>query len=310
MIFGTPISWFINEVFSAVLILFVLSYISRQKKPFICGLELLAYMLGAGVFENIGVWGNTYNYSTARVMMFGKVPVAILLVEGAIFYMAFQLVQKLKLPKWAMPLGVGFLASVQDLTLDPASVYDKHLVLGKLLGQWNWNHHYTGGILGIPFFNFSGWLTMMLYFTAAILLGRYLSKKINRKWFSVSYPCLAAILMLILIASPVNLFLLYGFPFAQMNQKIPELIMLIFNYAVTFSFLTYFVFRAKKVDWKGSRMVFVTPLVLHIYALINSIVNGINFAIPLIIIVAILHLGYLALIYQKTKRESDILKTN
>ena len=164
MVFGTPISWFINEVIAVVLFCIVTVHILKGKDPVHRLLELFFYMLTAGIFENIGVWQHIYDYSTCRIMMFGKVPIAILLVEGVILYATVELMEKVHVPGWVLPFGCGVLSSVQDMTLDPASVFDLHEIEGELEGQWNWTAHYEGGFVDIPFFNFSGWLTMMLFF--------------------------------------------------------------------------------------------------------------------------------------------------
>ncbi len=302
MIFGTPISWFINEIFSVVLILIVAAHICKQKKPFIKGLELIGYILGAGIFENIGVFVKVYNYSTDRILMFGKVPISILFIEGAIFYVSFHFVKKLALPKWSIPFGVGLLSSVQDMALDPACVYDIHRVAKTTLGQWNWGNYYNGGFLSIPFYNFSGWFAMMFYFTTGILLGRYFSKKIKRRSFDIAYPFLAMIFMVLLLVSPLNQFLLFAMPFAQMHQKIPELIMLILLYGISIVILLSFTWKAGKVSWANSGLVFIIPLFLDAYAIVNSIANGIKFVLPTIVIVAVLHLAYLFWAFRKTAK--------
>ena len=141
MVFGTPISWFINEVIAVVLFCIVTVHILKGKDPVHRLLELFFYMLTAGIFENIGVWQHIYDYSTCRIMMFGKVPIAILLVEGVILYATVELMEKVHVPGWVLPFGCGVLSSVQDMTLDPASVFDLHEIEGELEGQWNWTAH-------------------------------------------------------------------------------------------------------------------------------------------------------------------------
>lgn len=173
MIFGTPISWFINEIIGTVLFMVCLIHALKCENPVNRMLEIICYVLTAGIFENIGVWQGIYDYSVDRVMMFGKVPFAILFIEGAIVYFAMTLMECINVPAWALPFGAGLLASVQDMTLDPSSVYDIHEVSNGVKGQWNWAQHYEGGIAGIPFFNFSGWFTMVMFFMIFVQLGRY-----------------------------------------------------------------------------------------------------------------------------------------
>ena len=84
MIFGTYISWFINEIIAFILLMLCVVHISKSKDPIHRLLELICYIVTAGIFENIGVFGNVYYYSLDRVMMFGNVPsVNIALTDGA-----------------------------------------------------------------------------------------------------------------------------------------------------------------------------------------------------------------------------------
>lgn len=78
MIFGTPISWFINEIIASVLFLLCIVHILKNEKPIQKLLELFCYVLTAGIFENIGVWAGIYDYSLHRILLFGRVPFAVL----------------------------------------------------------------------------------------------------------------------------------------------------------------------------------------------------------------------------------------
>lgn len=82
MIFDTPISWFINEIIASILFIICIVHISKGKNAIHRMLELFCYVLTAGIFENIGVWAGIYDYSVNRIMMFGKVPFAILFLVG------------------------------------------------------------------------------------------------------------------------------------------------------------------------------------------------------------------------------------
>jgi len=302
MIFGTPISWFINEMIAAILLLVCIAHAVRREKPIVRLLELFCYMLTAGIFENIGVWRNVYYYSVDRIMMFGKVPLSILFMEGVILYAAMLLVEHLRLPKWAMPLGVGVLASIQDMTLDPSSVFDLHNISGVMEGQWNWTKHYAGGFVDIPYFNFSGWMTMMVFYTAAILIGRRIYEKKRKDWIGIAYPIAATAATLLLLVSPVNQFLLYAMPFAEMNNKTAELTMLIINFTVSIFFLLKFARYDKPFAGKQDKIMLYIPAFLHVYAFAGSIILGISAAILPITIVALIHCGYLFLIYRKCRR--------
>lgn len=300
MIFGTPISWFINEVIIMILFFIVLVHILKTDDSVHRMLELFFYMLTAGIFENIGVWQNIYDYSTCRIMMFGKVPVAVLLVEGIILYSAVELMEKIKVPMWVLPFGCGVLSSVQDMTLDPASVYDLHNIEGVIEGQWNWTAHYDGGFVDIPFFNFTGWLTMMLFFMTLCMVGRTLYRKKKKEWIGYVYPIFAMIGTLILQCT-INMFLLFMVPIFPMYQKNPELIMLIVCFSVSIFFVLRFAKYDKPYDANRDRLMFMIPVFLHIYAMISVVILGITKAILPCTIVIVLHCGYLFFVYKKIK---------
>ncbi|MGN1192052.1 MAG: carotenoid biosynthesis protein [Dorea sp.] len=298
MIFGTPISWFINEIISSILFLICMIHAIKSEKSIQRVLELICYVLTAGIFENIGVWQGIYDYSVNRIMMFGKVPIAILLLEGAIVYSVMLLMERIHLPAWALPFGAGLLASVQDMTLDPSSVYDLHEFQGKLEGQWNWTQHYDGGIVGIPFFNFSGWFTMVLFFMIFVQIGRYAYGKKRKEWIGYFYP-FAAILETLICLVTINQFLIFGVPFAEMYSEIPEFIMLCINLGVSIFIVIKFAKYDLAFEWKKHSLMFWMPVFLHFYALISCVVIGISKSIPTVIIVAVLHCIYLGYVYKK-----------
>ena len=90
MIFGTPITWFITEIFASVLFVICLIHAAKQEHGIIRLLELLAFILYSAIFENIGVFMDIYDYNVNRIMMIGKVPIEILMLEGVIFYVALR----------------------------------------------------------------------------------------------------------------------------------------------------------------------------------------------------------------------------
>ena len=299
MIFGTPISWFINKIIASVLFLLCIVHILKNEKPIQKLLELFCYVLTAGIFENIGVWAGIYDYSLHRILLFGRVPFAVLFLEAVIVYSAVTCGEVPRLPKWALPFAAAVLASIQDMTLDPSSVYDLHTFGASQEGQWNWAAHYEGGFAGIPFFNFSGWLTMVLFFTACIQAGRFLAKKYNKTWLNYAYPFFSVLVTVLLLVSPLNQFLLYAMPFVPMNTKTAELIMLCINYCVCIFILLRFAKYSPAQEIRKNGIAFAIPIFLHLYALVSSILLGITYAVPVILIVAVLHCGYIIFVYRK-----------
>lgn len=299
MIFGTPVSWFINEVIASALLIIVIVHILNNEKPLQRLLELFCFILTAGIFENIGVWAGMYDYSLHRILMFGKVPLSILFIEGVILYATMNLAERVDLPKWATPFMAGVLSSVQDMTLDPASVYDLHTFGTSTEGMWNWTQSYTGGFVSIPYYNFSGWLTMMLYFTACIQIGRHLVEKTGKKWLSYAYPFISIVVTVLLLVSPINQILLY---LLMLGNKTTELAMLCINYAVCLFIMLHFARYTNRFDRKRDWIVFFLPIFLHAYALVSCIVLGISQAVLPVVIVIVLHGAYLAYAYRRMSK--------
>ena len=306
MIFGTPVSWFITEILSMVLLFVCMAHMAKQENPELKIFEFIAFIILAGSFENIGVYCEDYIYDTHRILMFGKVPISILIIEASIFYMSFGLTEYLNMPVWAKPVVVGLFSSVQDITIDASYVNDTHLFDGVLSGQWNWKYRYDGGIAGVPYHNFSGWFTMMMFFAIAILLGRWLYRKHNRnRIIGYLYPFGAILLALLLIISPINVFLINSTPIFPMNQEIPGLVMLILKYAVGVAILIIYRNRIKPVNIEKDWLYLVLPMVLHVYDLIYAFAAGITIAYAPCIIVTAIHGIYLWIVYMKSLAISE-----
>ena len=250
MIFGTPVTWFIVEVIAAILFLVCIVHASRQEHGILRVLELLGFVFYSAIFENIGVFTDIYDYNLNRVMMIGKVPIEILLIEAVIFYASLQLVAKLRLPNWAKPFAVGFLSSFQDMSLDPAAVFDLHKLDGVLSGQWNWTPRYDGTFFGIPFFNFSGWMYLMAYYTAAVLVGRWLYAKYKKEAIGYLYPFVGGLAGVLLLVSPLTQFLLFGMPFVPIYTRGAEIALLAVNFAVGLGLLLRFQKLGERFDLK------------------------------------------------------------
>jgi len=302
MIFGTPITWFIVEVIAAVLFLVCIVHASKQEHGIQRVLELLGFVFYAAIFENIGVFTHIYDYNLNRVMMIGKVPIEILLIEAVIFYASFQLVTKLRIPHWAKPFAIGFLSSFQDMSLDPAAVFDLHLLDGIQSGQWNWTPRYEGAFFGIPFFNFSGWMYLMAYYSAAVLVGRWLYAKYNKEAIGYLYPFVGGLLGVVLLVSPLTQFLLFGMPFFPIYTRGAEIALLVVNFAVGLGLLLRFQKLDSPFDLKVDYPIFVIPLILHLVDIILAFALKLEAAYIPVVSVSLIHLGYLGFVYLKGKK--------
>ena len=308
--FNSPLTWVLAEVFSVVLLLICTIHAVKREKPAIRLLELYGFVLAAGLFENVGVAANIYDYNLNRFLLFGKVPFAILFFEAVIVYASLLLAERLKLPKWAIPLAVGFFASVQDMTIDPSAVFDTHTLDGVLSGRWNWqNMGYADGLFGIPFFNFSGWLYMVAYYTAFILIGRWLHKKYEdakyNEWIGIAYPILAGIFVPLALATPINTFLLFVFPFYPLHTRTPELVMMIINLAVPFVLLLLYGKLKYKIDLQKDWVIFFIPVSLHIWDVIIAFFQKIESAYFPSIVIGLLHIGLLGYYYFANQQLED-----
>ena len=305
---STPITWAIAEILAFFLFFYVLVDAMKKgdnKTRIFRVLELFGFIVYAGIFENIGVLGNTYNYSLNRLVMVGVVPLSLLVIEAVIFYSALQFAEKLKFPKWSIPIVVGFLGVLQDLTIDPAAVFDLHMVDGVMEGRWNWTLHYDGLLFGIPFFNFIGWFMLMFYYTALIQLGRKLHEKSGYKRNrGVAYIILAPILGVLLIISPLTRFLLFLYPiFPLFLNRTAEIVMLSIIAVITVATLIKCRKRSFDYDYKEYSVIWIVPLILHVFDIVLAFSLGIAIAYVPVLLFAAIHLGYIA--YYLFKKNID-----
>ncbi|SEJ58874.1 carotenoid biosynthesis protein [Demequina mangrovi] len=308
MIFGTPVSWFLFEVLSVAVFFASLIHATRRPAATRHVLTLLGFVTFAAIFENIGVWQHVYDYSTDRIMMIGRVPLSILLVEAVGVYCALWLATHLRLPWWVAPFLAGLVGSVQDMTIDPSNVFDVHTIDGVASGQWNWTMTYDGGFFGIPVFNFSGWFTMILYYCFAVALIQRLAERKDIGWLKTGGPLIAILPALIVLVSPINLFLLYGWPLAAQGTLVAESIMLVLNLSVA----TFLVLRYAKLDrpldLKRDWIVFAIPVVLHVWDIVLAFAAQIEIAYVPSVVIGAIHIAALAFVVRAGLRARAALE--
>lgn len=322
MIFGTYASWLLVEIFSVVLFLITMNHAMKQDKPFIRVLELFGFVLGAAIFENVGTnVVHTYYYDARRLMMFGGVPLEILLMEASIWYAAFNLVKKLNVPVWAIPIIVGLFGSVQDMTIDPSAVFDTYTLSqpiadvingthpgalgnGIMSGQWNWtNPGYDGGFFGIPFYNFSGWMYLMFFYSAYVLMGRWLTNKFKSNVIAISYPFIAGVLQALSFSNIVFRYLLFGNSDPSLSTANSELSVLILNFSIAIALIIIYRKRLKYIDIKKDGLIFFgLPVIMHLYDIIYAFAMGTTVAYAPAIIVSAIHFTYLFLVFKQNKK--------
>ncbi len=309
----SPFSWVIYEILSAFLFIVVISdAIKRNEEDnkLIRVFEIIGYVVYAVIFENIGVLSQTYNYSFHRFMMFGVVPLSIPLFEASIFYSSLLFSERFEFPKWTRPFVVAFIGMLVDFSLDPVSIADTQKFGNVIESRWMWEYHYNNTFFGIPYFNFTGWFVLMFYYTSLIIIGRSFYEKFENKFnYGIIYIIISIIIGDILILSPITLFIMYAWPFAQpFENRTAEIIMLLIIIIITISTLIFARIRQKynksieqsivdniKYNLKNNKTMWFVPLSIHILNLLITIVLGLSSVyIPVLLfgLINFIYIGY------------------
>jgi hypothetical protein len=273
-----PIDWLVQDIIAILLALFVMAFIiRREKRPAVVILEMFAFVfLYASIYENAAIVMGLYSYGRSLVMI-GFVPASIPLIEACVLITGIWFLEKTSVPKWAWAPIVGLFGMLQDFSLDPLAIRQIHTVGGVTSGRWNWliDPATDPNILGIPVFNFPGWMLIMLYGTICLLVGRWWYKKSGyRPLVGCVYPFIAMFTALLLMISPISRLLLWLEPFFDKGQPI-EWVMLAFHLIVPTTLLIFL--------WRG-RMntrftmadlpIFIVPIALHLSDIVFTIVGG------------------------------------
>ena len=307
MIGNFPITWIIMEVMSVVLFAICMRHALNSDRPKQKLFELCCFILAAAIFEHVGVLGGNYWYSQERFMMFGLLPLSILLIEAVIMYSAMTLFEYTNMPKWSIIFFVGILSTIQDMTIDPVYVNDIYVFDGVAQGHWNWDIYYDTTFFGIPFFNFSSWFYMTGIYAGFMLLGRHLYEKTKKEWVGICYPFVSAFLLIVALV-PTALLLVK--PVYSDNSTFKfwyELIALIVNFAFAIVLMAKYWKKMSPVNLKKDGIViFAIPALLHLYDIIVGFALGIEKSyIPVLVFTAI-HMVYLFFVYRKSKKASQV----
>ena len=153
--------------------------------------------------------------------------------------------------------------------------------------RWNWLIASTDvNILKIPVFNFPGWMLIMLYGSACLLIGRWWYRKSGyRPVVGYVYPFAAMIAALLLMISPISNLLLWLGPIFQKGSPI-EWILLAFHLMVPCALLI-FLWRGRmaKRFTRDDLPVFIVPTVLHLSDIVFTVIGG-HFEILWIVLLA------------------------
>jgi hypothetical protein len=228
--------------------------------------------------------------------MAGLIPLSILLIEAALLYSSMVLFEHLKMPKWTAIWVVGFLCVFQDFSMDPVYINNTYLYDGVMSGQWNWAFKYDETFFGIPFQNFSGWIYMTGVYAAMIYLGNWFSKKYNKSWVKTATPFISG-LFLIIPLSAIGMLVIDGG-----GARTPELVKLVLNCAFPIILMIIYWNKMEPIDLKKDNIIFVVPIILHLYDLAVGFGLGISKSYIPITVCAVIRFVYLFYLYRKAKK--------
>ncbi len=273
-----PWTWLVQDIVALGLMVYVVICIyKREDHPVQKLLEVVAFIfLYASIYENAAIVMGLYSYGRSLVMI-GFVPASVPIIEACVLVIGFWFLEKTKVPAWAKPPIIGLFGMLQDFSLDPLAVRQVYTTAGVTSGRWNWliDPSNYPNILNIPVFNFSGWMLIMLYGSATILIGRWWYKKAHfNKVVGIVYPFLSMIAAFLLMISPVSNFLLWLQPVFAKGQSI-EWVMLVFHLTLPVLLLWLFWHGRNSApydvkDWP----IFVIPTLLHLSDVAFTLIGG------------------------------------
>ncbi len=293
-----PTDWLLQDIIVILLSLFVLAFIiRREKRPFVVILEMFAFVfLYASIYEDAAGVRGLYTFGRSLVMI-GFVPASIPLIEACVLITGFWFLEKTSVPKWAWAPIIGLFGMLQDFSLDPLAIRQVHTVGEVTSGRWNWliDPMTDVNILGVPVFNFPGWMLIMFYAAVCLLIGRWWFEKSGfRSWVGYVYPFVSMIVAFILMVSPISQFLLWLGPIFQKGQSI-EWVMLAFHLLLP-ALLLIFLWRGKMTDdfTMDDLPIFIVPTVLHLSDILFTIMGGFTEILWIVLLASVIQTAILA----------------
>jgi len=300
-----PWTWLVQDIIAILLSLFVLVYIIRRDKhPGVLILEAFAFVfLYASIYENAATTIGLYSFGRSLVMI-GFVPASVPLIEVCVLITGFWFLEKTSLPDWTKPPIIGLFGMLQDFSLDPLAIRQVYTTTGGTSGRWNWLINPTDvHILNVPVYNFSGWMLIMLYGSACLLIGRWWYRKSGyRPVVGYVYPFVAMCAALLLMISPLSNMLLWLGPVFQKGD-FSELIMLAFHLLVPIALLV-FIWRGRMTghftvnDWP----ILVVPTVLHLSDILFTVIGGYKEILWIVLLSSFAQSALLLFVYLRARR--------
>jgi hypothetical protein len=300
-----PLPWFFADIFTLGVSLYLLVVLVRRARhPAVAILEGAAFIfLYAGVFENFATWNGWYIYGRS-LLMIGEVPLSVPLMEACVFITGLWLLDALRVPDFVKPFVLGWLGMLQDLSLDPVAVRQIFTADGVTSGRWTWLFPPdAANFYHIPVYNFPGWMLIMLYGSAFILLGRWWFRRSGEKpWVGYVYPLAAPVLALLAMVSPLSQFLLWLGPWFMKGNSV-EWVMLGFH--LSFPILLLAIFwrgRMKRAfQFPADVPVFLIPTLFHGFDIACAIIGGYGEVLGLVLLASFIETAFLCLIFWRSR---------
>ncbi len=295
-----PAQWLLADVLTVlVTLLVVLFVVLKSRHPAVALLECFGFVfLYASIYENFAVVQGWYVYGRS-LLMIGDVPLSVPLIEMDVLVTGLWLLERMQVPDWCKPFIVGLLGMLQDFSLDPVATRQIFTVDGVTSGRWSWLLPSGAvNIFGIPVYNFPGWMLIMLYASAWLLLGRWWFKRSGyRPAVGYAYPLAAILLALLTMVSPLSQFLLWLAPFGSKGGG-AEWVMLGFHLLFPAGLLAF--------AWRGrmrsllspadSLPIFAAAGLFHLSDILFALANGYANILGLVLTASLVHLGLLGLV--------------
>jgi hypothetical protein len=272
-------------------------------------LELFAFIfVYASIYENAAIVMGLYSYGRSLVMI-GFVPISVPLIEAMVLITGIWFLEKTSLPKWAWAPIVGLFGMLQDFSLDPLAIRQVHTVGGVTSGRWNWliDPATDPNILGVPVFNFPGWMLIMLYGTFCLLVGRWWYKKSGyRTWVGIVYPFLTMLAALLLMISPISRFLLWLAPFFDKGQPI-EWVMLAFHLIVPIVLLIFLWRGRMNAHFTADDLpIFIIPIALHLSDITFTLLGGFTEILWIVLLASAVQIAFLLFAWLKNRGDAGV----
>ncbi len=207
-----PTPWLLADILALAITMLVLIFIiQKSRHPVVALLEGFAFVfLYASIYENFAVVQNWYVYGRS-LLMIGDVPLSVPLIEMDVLITALWLLERMEIPNWCKPFIVGLFGMLQDFSIDPVAVRQVYTVQNVTSGRWTWLlDPGMVNIYNVPVYNFPGWMLILAYVTAFLLIGRWWFKRSgHRTVVGYVYPFLAILLALVTLITPLSRFLLW-----------------------------------------------------------------------------------------------------